>query len=237
MRSRSNAAHDDRLDDGMREQRALVAAREASGASQCGWKAGFGAPAARERFALDAPLVGALLDRTRLDPGSVVPIGTWRDPRAEAEIAVLLGADVAPGASSEQAWASVAGLAPAIELVDLPPAPDTPAAALAGNLFHRHWITGSFEGPPAGPGLSGLVAEVHVMGGEPGRIDDVEALTGSAAETLLEIARIGERHGRGLLQGDIVILGAVLPPAPIGAAGSFCFTLSGHPTISVDLTP
>lgn len=236
MRPGSNAAHDDRLDDGMREQRALIAAAEARGAAQYGWKAGFGAPAARERFALDAPLVGALLDGTRLDPGAVVPIGAWHDPRAEAEVAVLLGADVASDATPAQALASVAGFAPAIELIDLHPAPGTPAEALAGNLFHRHWITGEFAELPPGGDLSGLVAEVSTMGVDLAPVRDVEALTGRAADTLVEVARIGARGGRGLLRGDVVILGSVVPPAAIAAGGSFRFTLSGHPAIAVRLT-
>lgn len=236
MRTGSNAAHDDRLADGMRQQRALIAEAESDGAEQHGWKAGFGAPAARERFELDAPLVGALLDRTRLNPGVAVPIGTWRDARAEAEIAVLMGADVAGDATGAEAISAVAALAPAIELVDLHPAPESPSEALAGNIFHRHWITGAFTDVTGEWDVSDLVADIAAMGADLGPVDDVAALTGDAGETLAEIARIGARQGRGLRRGDVVILGAIVPPVPVAAGGDFRFALSGHAPIAVELT-
>lgn len=236
MRQGSNAAHDDRLDPGMREQRALVARAEASGALQIGWKAGFGSPAARQRFALEAPLVGALLDRTRLDPGSEVPIGSWRDARAEAEIAVLLSEDLDGAVTPDRVLGSIAALAPAIELVDVHPAPESPSEALAGNVFHRYWTTGEFVGLPRGHDLSGLVAHVSSMSADLEPVHDVEALTGSAAETLVEVARVGARHGRSVRRGDVVILGAIAAPSGIMAGGDFSFTLSGHPTIALSFT-
>ena len=233
MGARTNAAHDERLDEGMRLQRALVAAAEAEGAAQAGWKAGFGAPAARERFGLEAPLVGALLDRTRLELGAVARIGGWKDPRAEAELALLLGEDVDAGTTPEEAMASVAALAPAIELVDLDPPPQSPLDALSGNIFHRHWMTGEFVPLPAGADLSGLTADVSAMGSDIGTVHDLEALTGNAAEVLVEVARIGARHGRRLLRGDVVILGSVLPPTSITSGGAFRFALSSSGPIEV----
>jgi hypothetical protein len=67
MATTDNAAHDDRLDAGMQAQAELLARGEADGAVQAGWKAGFGTTAWREKFGLDAPLVGFLLDTTRID--------------------------------------------------------------------------------------------------------------------------------------------------------------------------
>jgi len=235
MRPNGNAAHDDRLDAGMVQQRALLATLEAEGARQAGWKAGFGSTAWRERFGLDAPLVGFLLDRTQLESGAEVAIGAWRDPKAEAEIAVLLGADVPGDATPEQAIAAVESLAPAIELVDSHPAPEQPTEALAVNVFHRHWIVGAFTPAPSGGDLSGLVGEVVVAGEVIGPVDDVEATTGRAADTLAEVARIGARHGRALRTGDVVILGSIVPPVPVAAGSDFRFTLSGHDPVEVSL--
>lgn len=236
MRHASNASHDHRLDPGMREQFALIARAEEAGATRIGWKAGFGAPAARRRFSLEAPLVGALLDRTRLDPGTAVPIGSWRDARAEAELAVLLGQDLDGDVTPTRAIASITALAPAIELVDVDHSPDSPAEALAGNVFHRHWTTGDFVELPPDRTLSGLVAHISSMGMDLEPVQDLEDLTGSAAETLAEVARIGARHGRGVRRGDVVILGSVAPPSEIRAGGAFSFTLSGHPTIALSFT-
>ena len=220
----------------MLEQRALIARAAAAGATQTGWKVGFGAPAARRRFALEGPLVGALLDSTRLDPGTIVPIGSWRDARAEAELAVLLGEDLDGDVTPTFALRSVVALAPAIELVDVDPAPESPSEALSGNVFHRYWTTGDFVELPPDRALSDLVAHISSMGTHLEPVHDVEELTGSAADTLAEVARIGARQGRGVVRGDVVILGSIAAPSPIRAGGDFRFTLSGHRTIALNFT-
>ena len=233
MRPGAHVPQDRWLWDGLMKQRALVATAEAAGEVQCGWKAGFGAPTARDRFGLAGPLIGALLDRTRLDPGATVAIGGWQNARAEAELAVLIGEDVPGDVTPARAMASVVALAPAIELVDIHPTPESPSEALSVNLFHRHWITGGFTDPPRSMDLSALTAEVSAMGTDLEPVHDVEALTGRAAEVLAEVARIGAQQGRGLLRGDVVILGASVPPAAVGPGGTFRFTLSGHDPVEV----
>jgi 2-keto-4-pentenoate hydratase len=236
MATTDNAAHDDRLDAGMLAQAGLLARSEEDGAVQAGWKAGFGTAAWREAFGLDAPLVGFLLDTTRIASGAEVGIGDWTTPRAEAEIAVRLGADVSGDADPASALAAVDAIAPAIELVDISPAPEDPNGVLSGNIFHRLWLTGEFDTARAGGRLDGLVGEVSVMGETLPSVTDVQAATGRAGEVLAEVARMAARHGRGLRAGDIVILGSIVPPAAIAAGGSFRYTLSGFTTIAANLT-
>jgi 2-keto-4-pentenoate hydratase len=231
-----NAAHDDRLDAGMLAQQGLLQAAESDGAKHAGFKAGFGTSAWRETFGLNAPLVGFLLDTTLLPAGSAVPVGTWTAPRAEAELAMRLGADVAGDASAEDALAAVEAFAPAIELVDLSPAPTDPSGVLAGNIYHRHWVTGTFAPVPSGGDLSGLIGEVSAMGDAMDPVTDVEAATGRAGEVLAEVARIAARHGRGLRAGDVVILGSIVPPTAVGPGGTFHYALSGHAPLEVTLT-
>ena len=60
---------DPRIAAGMRRQSALRHERLASGAKLAGWKVGFGAPAAKEKLKLAAPLTGFLLDRAILHLG------------------------------------------------------------------------------------------------------------------------------------------------------------------------
>lgn len=233
----TNAAHDARLDPGMVRQRELVERAEQDGAAQAGWKAGLGTAEWRARLGLDAPLVGFLLDRTELAAGSPVAIGDWRNPRAEAEVAVRLGEDVPDGATASQALAAVAGVAPAIELVDTYPAPEDPVEILACGVYHRHWLTGSFlVTDDVEALLVGLVGHVTVMGTRLDPVIDVQAATGGAGDVLAEIARIGARHGRGLRAGDVVILGSIVPPASVAPGGTFRFELGDHPALEVAFT-
>ncbi len=233
MTSFLNTAHDDRLDAGMTVQAARIRAAEAAGGQQTGWKAGFGTKAGRSGFGLDAPLVGALLEATRLRSGATVAIGTWTAPRAEGEIALRLGSDVAGDATPEEALAAVDAVGPAIELVDLFPAPVDPATVIADGLYHRHWVTGVLDTARAGGDLTGLVGVVHAMGSASDPVTDLEAANGPAGEVLAEVARMGARHGRPLRAGDIVILGSIVPPSPVAPGETFRFELSGHPAIEV----
>jgi 2-keto-4-pentenoate hydratase len=232
----TNAAHDDRLDAGLRGQAELLARSEADGAIQAGWKAGFGTAAWKETFGLDAALVGFLLDTSRVVSGAEVAIGGWTSPRAEAEIALRLGSDVAGDAGPAAALAAVDAIAPAIELVDVAPAPEGPTDALSGNVFHRAWLTGAFDTARAGGKLDGLVGRVSVTGEALPEVTDVEAATGPAGEVLAEVARIAARQGRGLRAGDIVILGSIVPPVAIEPGGKFFYELSGFDAIEAVLT-
>lgn len=227
-----NSAHDDRLDPGMATQTDRLAAALAAGATQIGWKAGLGSPTWRTTFGLDAPLVGFLLDTTRITSGAVVALDDWTAPRAEAELAVLMGGDVRADADPAAALAAVEALAPAIELVDISSPPEDPALVLGGNIYHRLWLTGTFE--PVRPEMLGtMVGTVTATGADPSSVSDVQAATGAVGEVLAEIARIAARHGRGLQRGDIAILGSIIPPAPLVRGGLFRNDLSGHAPVEV----
>jgi 2-keto-4-pentenoate hydratase len=236
MTSYVNAAHDQHLDAGMSAQQELLRSAESAGATQAGWKAGFGTRHWRDTFGLDAPLVGFLLDTTLVPEGEPVSVGSWTAPRAEAELAMRMGSDVAGDATAEEALAAVDALAPAIELVDLSPAPEAPSGVLGGNIYHRHWITGAFTPMPADGDLSGLVGHVTAMGVAMEPVEDVQAATGRAGEVLAEVARIAARHGRGLRAGDVVILGSIVPPTAVGPGGSFRYVLGDRSPLEVALT-
>ena len=227
-----NSAHDDRLDPGMVAQAERLASALAAGSTQVGWKAGLGSPAWRTTFGLDAPLIGFLLDTTRITSGAVVPLDDWTAPRAEAELAVLMGGDVAANADPEIALAAVEAIAPAIELVDIASPPEDPALVLGGNIYHRLWLTGTFE-PLRPETLATMAGTVTVTGAEPSSVSDVQAATGAVGEVLAEIARVAARHGRGLQRGDVAILGSIVPPAPLVPGGLFRNELSGRAPVEV----
>ena len=118
------------------------AQRLEDGEASLGWKLGMGVPAAMKKLGTDAPLVGYLLAGARVDDGGTVSLDGWGNAKLEPEIAVHMGADLAPGASREDAEAAIAGLGVAIELVDLDPDADDPEAILAADIFQRHVLLG-----------------------------------------------------------------------------------------------
>jgi len=165
-----------------------------------------------------------------------VAIGNWVTPRSEAELALRLGEDVPGDAGPAAALAAVDAIAPAIELVDVNPPPEDLTAVLSSNVLHKLWLTGEFDTSRAGGRLDGLVGHVTVMGQELDPVTEMEALTGNAGEILAEVARMAERHGRGLRAGDIVILGSIVPPQVVAPGGSFRFGLSGYEPIEAIFT-
>ena len=117
-----------------RGMRSLLARREAelaAGAAPVGWKIGFNTPAIQEVFGLDDPVVGYLVDSGVSPDGAVIPIGRWGAPAVEVEVAVRVGDD-----------GGVAGLAPALELVDLDVSFDDIEPVLAANVCQRGVIFG-----------------------------------------------------------------------------------------------
>ncbi len=209
---------DPRLLDGMRAQLRARDAAVGEGARQVGWKLGFGTVAAGEKFSLDRPLIGFLLDRGLLEDGAVVSVDGWMRPVLEPEVAVHIGSDIGPGASYDAVREAVAGASVAVELADLdtqPQGPEDVTDVLSGNIFHRHVLLG-----PLVPGClssAGLAATVTVDGLRAAATEDSSAITGDLLElvrlTAEQLAAVGER----LVAGEVVITGSVVPPLPVAA--------------------
>lgn len=209
---------DPRLLDGMRAQLQARDAAVGEGARQVGWKLGLGTTAAAEKFVLDRPLVGYLLDRGLLEDGAKVSVGGWTRPVLEPEVAVHIGSDVGPGASYDEVRAAVVGASVAVELVDLHRQPDRPedvVGVLTGNIFHRHVLLGHLV--PGCKSSAGLAATVTVDGMDAATAEDASAMTGDLLElvrlTAEQLAAVGER----LAAGEVIITGSVVPPVPVTA--------------------
>ncbi|HXY27961.1 MAG TPA: hypothetical protein VEH82_06740, partial [Acidimicrobiales bacterium] len=183
-----------------RGMRALLARREealASGAISVGWKIGFNSPAIQAHFGLRTAVVGYLLDSGVVPDGAAVAVGSWTAPAVEVEVAIRVGQDGA-----------VAGLAPALELVDLDLPYDDIEPILAGNIFQRSVVFGE-EVPGVDPWA--MVATVTRAGQvvAEGRIVEDPAATVPFVRSFLS------DHGAALEPGDRIIGGSVVAPLPV----------------------
>jgi 2-keto-4-pentenoate hydratase len=175
--------------------RALLARRDAelaAGARPVGWKIGFNSVPIQQHFGLSGPVVGYLTDTTVCEPGTPVSLAGWTHAALEVEVAIRVGDD-----------GGVAGLAPALELVDLNLGFDDLEPILAGNIFHRGVVFG-----PEVPGVdvSGLAVEV--------RHDGEIVATGSLEEpplvTVEAVRSFLETHDAALVAGDRIIAGSMI---------------------------
>ncbi len=229
----SRAWEDPRIRRGMTAQLDRRRARLDAGESPLGWKVGFGAPAAMERLAIEAPLVGFLTSGGLLESGAMVSIAAWARPVAEPEVAVHMGRDLPGGADLDTAREAIAGVGPAIELADVDPPPDDVADILAGNIYHRHVIVGPPDSGRAGGSLDGMVARVSHNGVGAATTSDLEELPGELIGIVRHVADVLAAFGEGLRAGEIIIGGSVVPPLPVAPGDEVVFTLDPFPALSV----
>ena len=205
-------ARDPRIERGMLAQLTERRRRIDAGEASLGWKLGMGVPAAMAKLGTDAPLVGYLLAPALLDDGGTVPLDGWGNAKLEPEIAVHMGADLAAGASREEAEAAVAGLGVAIELVDIDPDAGDPESILAADIFQRHVLLGPVREGALPAGVSACI----LFGGEErARADDATEATGDPIELVRHVATVVASAGETLRAGEIVICGSVVPALAI----------------------
>ncbi len=183
-----------------RHARALLARRDTelgAGARAVGWKIGFNTPPIQQHFGLTEAVVGYLVDTGVTPDGSAVDVSGWVAPAVEVEVAIRVGEDGA-----------VAGLAPALELVDLGEPFDDIEPVLAGNVCHRGVVFGEDR---SGIDHGAMVATVT-------RATQVVAegrLTEDPATTVAFVRSFLAAHGASLEPGHRIIAGSVVAPVAV----------------------
>jgi 2-keto-4-pentenoate hydratase len=203
---------DPRVVRGMRVQLDLRRQRLAGGDKSLGWKVGFGAPAMLKQLGIGGPLVGFLTQNARVQPGGSVSLAGWAKPVAEPEIAVHIGRDVPADADCDAAAAAIAGISPAIELVDVHTPPQDPERILGENIYQRHVVLGGTGPARDGAKPDGLTCRILRHGQESARTTDPQANTGQWVEIVRHVADVLAAFGERLRAGEIIITGSVVPP-------------------------
>ena len=183
-----------------RGMRVLLDGRDAAvaaGTAAVGWKIGFNTPAVQAHFGLETAVVGYLLESGVVADGATVPVGGWGAPAVEVEVAIRVGHD-----------GRVAGLAPALELVDLDLPFEDIEPILAGNIFQRGVVFGN-EVPGADPWA--VVATVH----RGGHVVGEGRLVEDPATTVAFVRSFLAGFGATLEPGDRIIGGSVVAPLPV----------------------
>jgi 2-oxo-3-hexenedioate decarboxylase len=189
----------------------VVAARQARGARVIGAKLGLTSRAKQERMNVDQPLYGWLTSDMLRPTGVPLDLETFIHPRAEPEIAFLLGAEIALPATVTSVLAATERIFGAIELIDSRydafrfRHPDV----VADNASSAGVIVGSVAVAPSDAGDLRLTGCVLRADGEVVATAAGAAVLGHPAESVAWLANALERRGRRLPAGSIVLSGAL----------------------------
>lgn len=215
------------IESGMRRQLAAFHEALAAGMPRLGWKVGFNDPAVQQRMGLSGPIVGWLDGRRLFADGATYSVPEGAKPRIEAETAIRIASDVAPGASLDVARAAIAAVAPAYEFVNATKPLSPLDELLANDILHDGVLVGADKPLETAHGLvvNGFPS-VSVNGqprcqGLPGRYPV------DLAELVLHVANVLGQFGEQLLAGDIIIGGSYIDP----------FDIAPGETIEADFGP
>ncbi len=107
------------LPDAYAIQAAFVAEKRKDGAAQKGWKIGLTSRAMQSALGIDIPDSGVLFDDMFFESGGTIPADRFIEPRIEAEIGFLMGADLAgPGVTAVDVLRATEFVVPALEILD-----------------------------------------------------------------------------------------------------------------------
>ncbi|MFJ5881354.1 2-keto-4-pentenoate hydratase [Kitasatospora cineracea] len=220
-------------------QQRVVRARTAAGGRVAGRKIGLTSPAVQAQLGVDRPDFGVLFADMQYPDGAAVPAGSILQPRAEAEIAFVLGADLADGdLTLEQVRAAVDHAVAAIEICGSRIAgwDISFADTVADNASAGAYVLGTerrslreFEPREAAMTMS--------VDGEQVSTGTGAACLGDPLLALRWLARQARELGDPLRAGQVVLSGALGPmravepgstvEAVVAPLGTVRFTLSG----------
>jgi 2-keto-4-pentenoate hydratase len=186
---------------------------EAQGRRIVGRKAGLTAEAVQKQLGVDQPDFGVLFEDMRIVDGGALDSARTLQPKAEAEIAFVLGADLPdPETSQEMVAQSVKTVHAAIEIVDSRIADwkITFADTVADNGSSAYFVLADGGKPLSGLDLEGAQMVMEINGKQVSTGIGAAAL-GNPLNAAAWLACTLSQRGEPLREGDIVLAGALGP--------------------------
>jgi 2-keto-4-pentenoate hydratase len=226
------------LDDGYAVQQ-IVHSRTSSGRRRVGRKIGLTSAAVQRQMQVDTPDFGVLFADMAYGDSEPIPFDGLLQPRVEAEVAFVLGADLPHDhVTGPEVLRAVDFVVPAIEVVD---------------SRIRDWDISIFD-TVADNASSGL----FVTGGSPRSLRDIDDLrdcemtltigdevvssgTGAAClghplNAVVWLANVVAARGEPLRAGEVVLSGSLGPLAPVQASSTYEARISGLGSVRATFT-
>ena len=178
-----------------------------------GHKIGLTSPAVQEQLGVTQPVSGVLFADTCVADGLDLPAGRLVQPRAEGEIAFVLGEDLDKGEHCVvDVISATAYLLPAIEIVDSRTADweVTAVDMVADNVCSGFFVVGSRPNPLSGVDIRDVRMQMDVNG-ETASTGRGAACLGNPLHALLWLANSLCERGTPLRAGDCIMTGSLGP--------------------------
>ncbi|TKC18412.1 2-keto-4-pentenoate hydratase [Robertmurraya kyonggiensis] len=192
-------------------QEELVKFKLEDGRRIIGPKMGLTSQAKMQQMGVNEPIYGYVFDYMLIDDGGKVSLKDLIHPKAEAEIAFVIGEDIeGPGVTGTQVLAKTDYVLPALEIIDSRyenfnfTLPDV----IADNASTSRVVFGTSLKKPE-------LFELDVVGGVltiNGEIKDLgagAAVLGHPANSIARLANMLARKGEKVKKGDIILTGAI----------------------------
>jgi 2-keto-4-pentenoate hydratase len=223
------------VDDAYAIQLAQVAAWTAGGAVVKGHKVGLTSAAMQRQLGVDQPDFGVLTDSMFLPEGVVASIDGFLQPKAEPEIAFVLGRPLSgPGVTVAEALAAVNFVLPALEIIDSRIADwkITLADTVADNASSGAVVLGSRPVPVSALDLS-LTGCLLWRNGRLEGTGAGGAVLGSPVNALVWLANTLGARGVALDAGHVVLPGSVCAAIPFGPGDTVAAAFDRIGTVSI----
>jgi 2-keto-4-pentenoate hydratase len=212
-----------------RVQKQIIDAALAKGDRRVGRKIGLTSVAVQTQLGVQQPDFGTLLTSMVAYEGRPVDTGRLLQPRIEAEIAFVLGADITdPDPSLDTVAAAVAEARPALEIVDSRVSgwDISLADTVADNASSGMYVLG--EASLALAELDPIaVTMTMTQDGELVSSGDGAACLGNPLIALQWLARVSAEVGDPLRAGEVILSGALGPMVSVEAGSTYEATLVG----------
>lgn len=230
------------MDDAYAIQAQVVAAKVGAGDPVVGWKIGLTSRAMQQALNIDIPDSGVLTRSMQFDSGDTIAKGRFIQPRVEAEIAFVMGADISGATvTRDDVLAATHHVAPALEILDARILRCDPATGqarrvfdtIADNAANAGIVLGTARHAPKNLRWVGAILSVD------GSVEETGLGAGvlnDPVQSVVWLARRMAAYGDAIKAGQVVLSGSFIRPVecPPGTRIDADFGPFGHVRIAFD---
>jgi len=183
---------------------------------RAGWKICINDARMQKRLGIERAFVGFLDGSRATTSGQAWPIADASILGVEPEFALRFSKPVAAGAGADAVRAAIAGVAPAIEVVDWKDAKFDLASVAATSSFHAGYVVGDLR-PVTDVPLIDDGCPLFRRGDEIIGVPDASLVPSNLVDLVRDVADFLGRHGELIERDDWLLCGACTNPARVEA--------------------